>query len=85
MNYKKYKHGGGVLPMSGCDTKAKMLMVGGQIDMTQPMVPPMKSKGGKMAYGGPMKKKGYGGPVNKKVKKMNMGGRTNGSRTYSGK
>ena len=76
MNYKKYKHGGGVLPMSGCDTKAKMLMVGGEIDMTQPMVPPMKSKGGKMAYGGPVKKK---------IKKMNMGGRTNGSRTYSGK
>jgi hypothetical protein len=49
------------------------------------MVPPMMNKGGKMAYGGPMKKKGYGGPVKKKVKKMNMGGRTNGSRTYSGK
>ena len=80
MNYKKYKKGGGILPMGSTDTKAKMLMVGGQIDMTQPMVPPMKSKGGKMAYGGPMKKKGYGGPV-----KMNMGGRTNGSRTYSGK
>ena len=80
MNYKKYKKGGGILPMGGCDTKAKILMVGGEIDMTQPMVPPMKSKGGKMAYGGPMKKKSYGGPV-----KMNMGGRTNGSRTYSGK
>ena len=85
MNYKKYKKGGGVLPMGSCSTKSKLLMVGGQIDMTQPMVPPMKSKGGKMAYGGPMKKKGYGGPVKKKVKKMNMGGRTNGSRTYSGK
>ena len=72
MNYKKYKHGGGVLPMSGCNMKGKMLMVGGEIDMTQPMVPPKKKKGGKMAYGGP-------------VKKMNMGGRTNGSRTYSGK
>ena len=72
MNYKKYKHGGGVLPMGSCDMKSKMLMVGGEIDMTQPMVPPKKKKGGKMAYGGP-------------VKKMNMGGRTNGSRTYSGK
>lgn len=85
MNYKKYKHGGGVLPMGSCDMKSKMLMVGGEIDMTQPMVPPKKKKGGKMAYGGPMKKKGYGGPVKKKIKKMNMGGRTNGSRTYSGK
>ena len=81
MNYKKYKKGGSILPMGSCDTKAKMLMAGGQIDMTQPMIPPMMNKGGKMAYGGPMKKKGYGGPV----KKMNMGGRTNGSRTYSGK
>ena len=74
---KKYKKGGGILPMGSCNTKSKLLMAGGEIDMA--MIIPMKTP--KMKAGGKKKMYGYGGPV----KKMNMGGRTNGSRTYSGK